>query len=128
MPKPSVMPTAARQLKRQKLIRNNYCSWHGYITMPKVKARSRMLGHLAVVEEPRRMRLRSAWKGSGLQPSMPALFPSPSLSLVGKGQALLSAKIGEASGCRHSAFWRALGVLPRSGDLCISRTSIGQYV
>ena len=37
-------------------------------------------------------------------------------------------QIGEASGCRHSACLHALGVLRRSGDLCISRTSIGQYV
>ena len=32
-----------------------------------------------------------------------------------------SSQIGEASGCRYGAFWRALRVLRRSGDLCISK-------
>ena len=99
--------------------------------MPKVETpliRSRMLGHLAVVEEPRRMRLRSAWKESGRKSSDAGRSPSPSLSLVGKAQAHAERQIGEASGCRHSACWHALGVLRRSGYFCISRTSIGQYV
>ena len=66
-----------------------------------------MLGHLAVVEEPRLMRLRSAWKESGRKSSDAGRSPSPSLSLVGKGQALLSAKSG-----KHLAVGTALSGAP----------------
>ena len=131
--------------------------------------RSRMLGHLALVDETLAHAVEVAIGMEGERAEITPyrapvdLNPSPALSLVGKAKPILkgrkigalvtdgadgdriealrdalakegaelaiiapkiggrSSQIGEASGCRYGAIWRALRVLRRSGDLCISR-------